>query len=235
VLTAVTGAEARNAMTEAKLRQLYPRCFNDERKPLKIGMHLDIHDLQLRAALRAWVQHPDYLNNITTPGAIRIDLNGRPAVVVTDAERQWTLHRPIIPVREPAVIAADARARGGNPEKIATTTITGLHIGGIDIRSRYAKAHEYEVLRDAVLRLAPDTRGLISDIFCDSNATWTLTVTLRESWNESRAMHIGALLSEAMLYVNGGHNSITLTDGLDHKPSEWAEGGECTGVNDENL
>jgi hypothetical protein len=212
-------------MTEAELRQLYPRCFNDERKPLMLGVDRYIHDPQLRATLRAWVQHPDYLNNITAPGAIRIDLAGRPAGVVTEAERQWTLHRPIIPVREPAVIAAEARARGGDDEKVPTTTIPGLYIDGIHIKSRYSKADEYEVLRDAVLRLAPEKRALIADIFCDSKATWVLIVRLR-AWNESLAERIGALLSEALLYVNGGHNAITLTSGRDDKVvihAEWED------------
>ena len=172
-------------LAEAELRRRWPSAFNDHRKPLMLGVHLYLHDPKLRAALRAWVQHPDYLNNITTPGATRIDLNGRPAGTVTEAERQWTLQRPIVPMREPDVIAAEARARGGDTEKIPTTSITGLHIDGIDIRSRYGKAHEYEVLRDAVLRLAPETRALISDIFCDSQATWVLTVTLR-AWNSTR-------------------------------------------------
>lgn len=212
-------------MTEDELRRRWPSAFNDHRKPLMLGVHLYLHDPKLRAALRAWIQHPDYLNNITTPGAIRIDLNGRPAGAVTEAERQWTLQRPIIPVREPDVIAAEARARGGDTEKVPTTTITGLHIDGIDIRSRYGKAHEYEVLRDAVLRLAPETRALISDIFCDSQATWVLTVTLR-AWNKSHAMNVGYLLSEALLYLNGGHNTITVmcTPG-DHLaiPAEWED------------
>jgi hypothetical protein len=29
-------------MTEAELRQLYPRCFNDARKPLKLGINDDL-------------------------------------------------------------------------------------------------------------------------------------------------------------------------------------------------
>jgi hypothetical protein len=207
---------------EAELRERWPKAFNDQRLPLMLGVHLHLHDPRLRAALRAWVQHPDYLHNITVPGAIRIDLEGRPAGEVTEAERQWTLQRPIIPVREPAVIAAEAAARGGG-EKVATTTITGLYVDDIHIKSRYDKAHEYEVLRDAVLRLAPEKRALISDILCDSQATWTLTVTLR-AWNKSHAMNVGYSLSEAFLYLNGGHNSITVTCTPDDClviPAEW--------------
>jgi ProQ/FINO family len=209
-------------MNGAELRRRFPLAFNDERKPLMRGVHHYMHP-RLRDALRAWVQHPDYLHNITIPGAIRVDLDGRPAGEVTEAERQWTLCRPIIPMRESAIVEAEARARGSG-EKIATTTITGLNIDGIDIRSRYNKAHEYEVLRDAVLRLAPEKRELVSYIHCDSQASWVINVTLR-AWNVSLAEHIGFVLSEALLYLNGGHNGITLTCNDDHLeiPAEWNE------------
>jgi hypothetical protein len=63
-------------LTEAVLRERWPKVFNDARRPLKIGVHVDLKIGRDDATMHAWTKHPVYLRNLITGGA-RYDLDGR--------------------------------------------------------------------------------------------------------------------------------------------------------------
>jgi ProP effector len=78
------------------LAELYPKCFSiyeERRRPLKLGIHLDIQasldgaitPAELHRALGAYCSNPTYLSH-TRKGAPRLDLNGEPAGTVTADE-----------------------------------------------------------------------------------------------------------------------------------------------------
>lgn len=73
------------------LAERFPKCFavyERRRRPLKLGIHHDITDIDpaaLTAALRSYVSADGYLCRCLV-GAPRIDLNGEPAGVVTAEE-----------------------------------------------------------------------------------------------------------------------------------------------------
>ena len=115
-----------------------------------------------------------------------------------------------IPIHEPEVVAVEARKKWhGNAEKVATTSIKVLKIDGVEITSRYCRAHEFELMRDMVLALAPRWRAVMKSIFCDSKATDCFSVTMHR-WDPSLAAEIGKQLENAALELNDGHNGITI-------------------------
>src|SRR5215813_2654658 len=80
----------------ALLAELYPKCFSvyqERRRPLKLGIHLDIEaaldgaitPVELHRALGAYCRNPFYLDR-TRKDAQRLDLNGKPAGVITADE-----------------------------------------------------------------------------------------------------------------------------------------------------
>jgi hypothetical protein len=213
--------------TEQQLRARWPQAFNDERKPLKLGIH---HDLGLdgpSAVLRAWTCHPDYIHNVMIPGAMRIDLDGSPVELVTEAERTWARERLSIPRRTAEEVAAEARQIwAGDTTKVATTPLSTLNIGGIILRSRYQKADEFEVLRDIVLSLSVEARSHISEMVVDSKATWALTITLK-SWYRPVAERLAYSVSETLWRLIGGHGGITVTCLEEHFTIEAEWRPEC--------
>ena len=62
--------------------------FNDQRKPLALGIHGNMKIAYGDEAMAAWVIHPRYLRNQLEPGAARIDLTGAEVGKVTQAERE---------------------------------------------------------------------------------------------------------------------------------------------------
>jgi sRNA-binding protein len=79
-----------------RLAGRFPACFHvyqGRRKPLKIGIHEDIRAAlngeiapeDLGASLRRYTSNDVYLDNLRT-GTARIDLNGKPAGLVTTKE-----------------------------------------------------------------------------------------------------------------------------------------------------
>ena len=75
------------------LREQFPKCFvryPHPRQPLKIGIHKDVYAAlagvisrrKLHRALTAYTNDPAYREQLK-PGAVRIDLSGEPAGVVT--------------------------------------------------------------------------------------------------------------------------------------------------------
>ena len=78
------------------LREQFPKCFvryPHPRQPLKIGIHKDVYAAlagvisrrKLHRALTAYTNDPAYREQLK-PGAVRIDLNGEPAGVVTPGQ-----------------------------------------------------------------------------------------------------------------------------------------------------
>jgi sRNA-binding protein len=86
-------------MTEQQLRSKWPAAFNDERRPLALGIHANMGINYPDPAMFAWVTHPRYLRNLLVPGATRIDLEGQAAGVVTaeERERAW---RALLEIRD---------------------------------------------------------------------------------------------------------------------------------------
>lgn len=116
----------------------------------------------------------------------------------------------IIPVREPEDIQAEIKKKRPwdvDGEKVATTSLKVLIVRGVEIRSRYCKAHEFEIMKKIILALDPPVSGHIKSIWCDSKASCVYSVELRR-WNEFAAIAIGDLLDEAALEISGGHNGI---------------------------
>ncbi len=130
--------------------------------------------------------------------------------------------RPPVPCFEPETIAAAARKRRGDDEKVPTTYTKELHLHGITISSRYGKAHEYEVMTEMVEALLPSQRKLVESLWCDSNATACYLVQLK-SCTEAQALKIGQRFEDACMKADHGHNGITLEvqggDRLDINPN----------------
>jgi sRNA-binding protein len=86
----------------AQLRMCYPKAFRTPPKPLALETQFDllismrprvwdnnvVLPKTVRAALDMWTHSPAYLTACTV-GAIRYNLKGRPAGVVTDREAGW--------------------------------------------------------------------------------------------------------------------------------------------------
>ena len=85
-------ARDRIRATLTLLSDKFPNAFR-RRRPLKLGIHRDlavalgdtVTPATISQALHFYVTHPAYLQ-ATTLGAVRIDLSGQPAGVVTSAE-----------------------------------------------------------------------------------------------------------------------------------------------------
>jgi hypothetical protein len=117
--------------------------------------------------------------------------------------------RPI-PRREPELIRLEAdRVFHGDADKVATTALRGLTVGGVEISSRYFQAEEFEVMRAMILALPPQLRDLVTSIFCDSKATHSYSVMVRR-WSAAAA--IGKWLDAAAASITGGHNGIDVRD-----------------------
>jgi ProP effector len=84
------------AATITLLAETFPKCFaiyEGRRRPLKIGIHLDIQaalngaitPAELNRVLGLYCSNPAYLSYLRK-GAVRLDLNGEPAGIVADDE-----------------------------------------------------------------------------------------------------------------------------------------------------
>ena len=99
-------------------------------RPLKIGIHKDIMQAGVgqnltRLTLCAYVATAEYRETLLQPGAVRIDLNGQPAGVVTerDVEHALTRKPPKTPKPVPPTLPLDLPLTGGNlvPGKLEVT------------------------------------------------------------------------------------------------------------------
>ena len=74
------------------------------------------------------------------------------------------------PHRDPEIVQAIAdKHYHSDPEKVPTTTLRSpLTAHGVDITSRYNKAHEFEVMAKLVEVLPAFVRDRIASIWCDN-------------------------------------------------------------------
>lgn len=93
----------------------------------------------------------------------------------------------LVPEFEPEVILAFAK--GGDTEKLATTTLESIDFRGVTLRSRYQKALEYRTMAAMVDGISDDLVSLVSEVFCDSKAD-AYTVSLK-ACNKGQAEQIG--------------------------------------------
>jgi sRNA-binding protein len=83
---AIAMSEPMTEITEADLRARWPAAFNDQRLPLKLGIHRDMGILGRSDAIRRWTAHSVYLRNAIAGGQ-RIDLDGNPAGEIAECEQ----------------------------------------------------------------------------------------------------------------------------------------------------
>lgn len=138
------------------------------------------------------------------------------------ADKFPAYERPIIPVLSDAEINEAAKSRGGDTEKVATTSLDGLTWLGVALNSRYNKAHEYEAMVDMVNGLESDVE-FVESIFCDSKAGCTYEVRLKHG-DQSDAVRIGQQLDAIIVSKHSGHNGIYVRgDGVDEDVNpNWA-------------
>lgn len=101
----------------------------------------------------------------------------------------------VVPEFEPEVIVAFAK--GGDTEKVTTTSVEALQVRGVTLRSRYGKAHEYRTMAAMVNGISDDLVGLVNDMFCDSKAdAYTLSLNAcsrRQAEQIGRQIEAGAI------------------------------------------
>jgi hypothetical protein len=83
---------------KATLAERFPACFRPQgqpRLPLKVGIDHDIINLapdlsetDVKQAIKSYVAAPDYYM-VAIEGAVRVDLDGEPAGVVTHDQARW--------------------------------------------------------------------------------------------------------------------------------------------------
>jgi hypothetical protein len=122
----------------------------------------------------------------------------------------------VIPRHAPEVVEALARKYYfGDDEKVPTTTIRELIVAGVQITSRYQKAHELELMRTLIMALPPRLASAVRSIWCDSKANYCFSIVLR-CWNRTIAELIGNCIEETLRNVRPfGHNGIDI--GADEK------------------
>ena len=113
-----------------------------------------------------------------------------------------------IPRFEPEVVAAGAKKRGGDDEKVPTTSIDCLEVHGVVLTSRYGKAHEFEIMSKMVEAVDEELRPFIESMYCDSKATSCYDVTLAPV-SKTKAALIATQLEEACIANSCGHNGIS--------------------------
>jgi hypothetical protein len=82
------------------------------------------------------------------------------------------------------------------------------------IASRYNSKHELKIMESVVCEIPERDRALITEVFCDSKATWCIRVSLREH-NTELAERIGQTFDNEMMRLNRGHNGVSVVAGED--------------------
>jgi hypothetical protein len=81
---------------------------------------------------------------------------------------------------------------------------------GVELTSRYDQADEFEAMRVMVLALG-GAAFVVKSIFCNSNATHSYIVLIRDwAWEPNLAGHVIQTLEAAVFRARGGHNGITV-------------------------
>jgi hypothetical protein len=116
------------------------------------------------------------------------------------------------PEFEPEVIAAAARRRGGDIDRVATTAVGDVDVRGVRLSSRYGKAHELNWMAEVVEALPERWRAHVVSIFCDSLArAYAVKVT---GCRRQEMDRLAEMLSRLFVAHAGGHNGVSLNDGL---------------------
>lgn len=105
----------------------------------------------------------------------------------------------VIPQFEPEVIDADARRRGGDLEKVATTSLDEHIAFGVRLTSRYQKAHELRTMALAVSDLPGPWREKIRSLDCDSKHM-TYSMKMQDGCNTIMAGMIGRELCQRIAH-----------------------------------
>lgn len=111
--------------------------------------------------------------------------------------------RPHIPVRSEAAVLEEARLhRGGDTEKVATSTIDTIDWRGVLITSRYGKVSELKAMVGMVQAVGRSV-DLVESIFCDSKASFCYSIQLNPC-SQDEAEMVGNVMEAA----TSGHNGI---------------------------
>jgi hypothetical protein len=93
-------------------------------------------------------------------------------------------------------------------EKGATTSIRVAVFDGIEIESRYRKAHELQTMLDAIREVPSQGQRILGRVFCDSKATNHFAVHLREEASVEDAILLGMYMAHLFIMKLGDHNGI---------------------------
>jgi len=89
-------------------------------------------------------------------------------------------------------------------EKVPTTAVREPVYKGVRLSSRAGKAAELETMANMVDAVAPDLRGRIESLWCDSYAQYCYTATLRDC----SAEEAGSIACQLEIGTEFGHNGI---------------------------
>ena len=94
-------------------------------------------------------------------------------------------------------------------EKIPTTDVESLTVGGVHVWSRYQKLHELVLMTSVVLALPAATRSAVKSLWCDSKANSVFSVEMQPGYDEARVTRpLAAQISELLRKQIGGHNGV---------------------------
>ena len=118
------------------------------------------------------------------------------------------MRTPAVPRFDDAAIEAEANLKWrGNREKVATTPTAHLAIDGVEISSRYNKAHEFDSMAGMVKGVDEQHRSLFENIWCDSQENACYSVKLKPC-TKRQARAIADQLEQDCCEHDGGHNGI---------------------------
>jgi ProP effector len=126
--------------TIAILAEWFPKTFwiyEGRRRPLKVGIHIDIIERtagaiepkELGRALRYYTANTGYLRSASRPGAVRVDLDGQPAGVVTPEQAAATRLR--LSLRKQRIAAGTLPSAKAAPPRIDPPTVKRLSLADL--------------------------------------------------------------------------------------------------------
>jgi hypothetical protein len=98
-----------------------------------------------------------------------------------------------------------------------------LVVHGVALSSRYDLPHEYDEMAAIIDALPPELRCLIESVFCDSKASASFDVSLRQTVPPGLAQRVGAAFEQACFVVMGGHNGISVSPSHVLIDADWPE------------
>ena len=179
--------EASSPSERLPLEDLYPNCFDwSKPKPLKIGIHHDIiadgYDrVRVRRALGAYCGRPSYRRAMQV-GAIRTDLNGQPAGVVTEQDVELT-----------KISFQKHRTSADSPMPPSDTPIPRENLvpGRLGVSVRFSELPEIQPLADGMKIGIPTQEAVV---WADLNSeSWYQLEQAAKDWPQWLAIISGAL------------------------------------------